>query len=123
MRAWPEVDRGDGSLTVGVVIVNWNTRQLLARLLYGLKKVVAPGLVSEIVVVDNASDDGSLELAGALSDAGVIRLLANDSQRYHGPGLTQGVNVLSGLAHSGSVVDLVWALDTDILILRPDGAY
>jgi glycosyltransferase involved in cell wall biosynthesis len=104
---------------VGVVVVNWNTRDLLARLLYGLLHVVAPGPIREIVVVDNASTDGSAEFAQELAELGAVRLIANDTQRYHGPGLTQGVNLLRDLAPEDPV-DLVWVLDSDVLPLRPD---
>jgi len=121
MRPWPVGTSSAGGVSVGAVVVNWNTRGLLARLLYGLTHVVAPGHVTEIVVVDNASDDGSAELGAALADAGVIRFVGNTEQRYHGPGLTQGVNVLAELAaERASAVDFVWVLDSDVLILRPD---
>ncbi len=43
---------------VGVVIVSWNVRELLARCLESLR---AAGLPTRIVVVDNASSDGSVE--------------------------------------------------------------
>jgi glycosyltransferase involved in cell wall biosynthesis len=123
MVAWPtdqstfEVDR----LRVGVVTVNWNTRGLLAKMLYGVLQVIERGTIVEVVVVDNASEDGSRELARRLADEGIIRFIDNDTQRYHGPGLTQGVNLLARLAgNSARPVDLIWALDSDVLVLRPD---
>ena len=121
MVPWPQSASGStaGSLRAGVVTVNWNTRALLARVLFGLTQVLEPGLVAEIVVVDNASDDGSAELARALADAGVIRLIANREQRYHGPGLTQGVNLLAARA-AAEPLDVVWAVDSDVFVLRPD---
>ena len=103
-----------------MVTVNWNTRPHLCRLLFGLRRVVDRGAIAEIVVVDNGSDDGSVALAREAADTGAIELIANDRQRYHGPGLTQGVNRLGALARSGRPIDLVWALDTDVLVLRPD---
>lgn len=123
MVPWPadqaaafEVDRA----RVGVVTASWNTRALLARMLYGVLRIVAGGTVVEVVVVDNASDDGSRELAQRLAEAGIIRFIGNDSQRYHGPALTQGVNLLADLARHAEPVDLIWALDSDVLVLRPD---
>ncbi|MGH2704379.1 MAG: glycosyltransferase family 2 protein [Actinomycetota bacterium] len=44
------------------VVVSWNTRELLARCLASIRDHAAPGLDNEIVVVDNGSDDGSLEM-------------------------------------------------------------
>ena len=122
MVAWPtprssfKRDR----LRVGVVTVNWNTRGLLARMLYGVLRVVERGTIVEVVVVDNASDDGSRELAQALADEGLIRFIGNDTQRYHGPALTQGVNLLAELAGHAEPVDLIWAVDSDVLVLQAD---
>jgi glycosyltransferase involved in cell wall biosynthesis len=122
MIEWPtdlsdfEVDR----VRVGVVTVTCNTRDLLARMLYGVLRVVEPGTIVEVVVVDNASEDGSRELAQRLADAGIIHCISNDTQRYHGPGLTQGVNLLADRARHTRPVDLIWALDSDVLVLRPD---
>lgn len=122
MAAWPtdrssfEVDR----VRVGAVTATWNTRALLARLLYGLLRVVESGTIVEVVVVDNASDDGSRELGQRLAEAGIIRFIGNDSQRYHGPALTQGVNLLADLARHAEPVDLIWAVDSDVLVLQAD---
>ena len=122
MIEWPtdqstfEVDRP----RVGVVTVSWNTRGLLARMLYGVLRVVERGTIVEVVLVDNASEDGSRELAEHLADEGIVRFIGNDTQRYHGPGLTQGVNLLAELARNARPVDLIWALDSDVLVLRPD---
>jgi hypothetical protein len=44
------------------VVVSWNTRDLLARCLASIRDHPAPGLDHEIVVVDNGSDDGTLEM-------------------------------------------------------------
>ncbi len=104
-----------------MVTVNYNTRHLLARLLFGLRCVLNPGVVVATVVVDNASTDGSRALLGHLEDAGLVEVIRNDGQRYHGPGLTQGVNLLAQRQATGSVdLDLVWVLDTDVLIVRAD---
>ena len=46
---------------VAVAIVNWNTRELLARCLRSLQPEADAGR-AEVWVVDNASDDGSAEL-------------------------------------------------------------
>jgi N-acetylglucosaminyl-diphospho-decaprenol L-rhamnosyltransferase len=46
---------------IGVVILNWNTRQLLDRCLSGIVNSELESEDIEVVVVDNASRDGSLE--------------------------------------------------------------
>lgn len=119
MTPWPDAP-ADARARVGVVIVNWNTRPLLARALFGILGVIEPGVVAEVVVVDNASEDGSIELMRGLEEACVVRCIYNRQQRYHGPGLTQGVNLLSELAADGRAVNLVWTLDSDVFVLRPD---
>lgn len=46
---------------VSLLIVNWNTRDLLRSCLQSIKKF-APNLEYEVIVVDNASGDGSAEM-------------------------------------------------------------
>ncbi len=123
MRPWPVLTRvrRDEPPRVGVVAVNYNTRHLLARLLFGLRCVLTPGAIQAVVVVDNASTDGSRSLLAALGEAGLVEPIVNDQQRYHGPALTQGVNHLAALQGSGALdLNLVWVLDTDVYLLRSD---
>jgi hypothetical protein len=103
---------------LGVVTVNWNTRDLLARMLYSVLRVVESGTITEVVVVDNASNDVSREVAQRLADEGIIRFIGNDTQRYQrlGGGLDdakrlyeQGWSLARAAAHfdvsAGSVLD------------------
>jgi N-acetylglucosaminyl-diphospho-decaprenol L-rhamnosyltransferase len=46
---------------VSVIVVNWNTRALLAQCLRSIYDTVS-GLSLEVIVVDNASKDGSVEM-------------------------------------------------------------
>jgi len=48
-------------LDLSVVVVNWNTRDLLAQCLQSMYDTVS-GLGFEVIVVDNASADGSTEM-------------------------------------------------------------
>ncbi len=65
----------DGAgLNISVVIVNWNTRELLDRCLLTLERDLA-GHSSEIWVVDNASADGSPAFVRARHPA--VRLIEN----------------------------------------------
>jgi GT2 family glycosyltransferase len=48
-------------LRVTIVIVSWNTRNLLAACLGGLADTIDRGF-AEVIVVDNASTDGSVEM-------------------------------------------------------------
>lgn len=49
------------SLDISIIIVNWNTRDLLADCLNSIARTAA-GMAHEIIVVDNASSDGSREM-------------------------------------------------------------
>ena len=117
MRPWPRpvADLRAELPRAGVVAVNDNTRHLIARLLFGLRCVLAPGAVKAVVIVDNASTDGSRSLLAALGETGLVDVLLNDQQRYHGPGLTQAVNHLAARQVCGDIaLTLVWVLDTDL---------
>jgi hypothetical protein len=51
-------------LDVGIVIVNWNTRDLLRDCLHSLA-AGDPAVTRRVIVVDNASSDGSLDMVRA----------------------------------------------------------
>jgi glycosyltransferase involved in cell wall biosynthesis len=102
---------------VGIVVANFNTHRLISQLVFSLYRQLGGDQFSELVVVDNASSDGSRELLAALHRAGLVHLIRNRTQRYHGPALTQGV---SWLARRQRPVDYVLVLDSDVVVLRAD---
>lgn len=67
-----------GSVDLSIIIVNWNTKALLANCLQTVADNLAriTNLTAETLVVDNASTDGSLEMVRA--EFPWVRLLAND---------------------------------------------
>lgn len=92
---------------VSVIIVSWNVRDLLQRC---LKSVLfspgfAPGDV-EVIVVDNASGDGTAEMVGREFPA--VRLLTNDAN----VGFPAGCN--QGLAAARGRYDLLLNPDTEL---------
>jgi N-acetylglucosaminyl-diphospho-decaprenol L-rhamnosyltransferase len=62
------------ALDLSIIIVNWNTRSLIKQCLESLPEA-ARGLSFEIIVVDNASQDGSSEMIAR--DYPGIRLIQN----------------------------------------------
>jgi N-acetylglucosaminyl-diphospho-decaprenol L-rhamnosyltransferase len=64
--------------TVAVIVVNWNTRELLAQCLESIQ-ATSGGVDIETVVVDNASTDGSAEMVGASFPA--VRVIKNPDNR------------------------------------------
>ena len=91
---WPYSDSRVRDGRPGIVVVNYNTRRLVAQLIYSLYRTLRP-LAFGLVVVDNGSTDESAELLSAVAAAGLCDLIANPTNRYHGPGLNQGVSYLA----------------------------
>ncbi|MCL5104332.1 MAG: glycosyltransferase family 2 protein [Armatimonadetes bacterium] len=63
-------------MRLSIIIVNWNTRELLLRCVESIRQSIK-GLSHEIIVIDNGSTDGSVEAVRArFPDA---HLIANDT--------------------------------------------
>ena len=86
-----------------VGIVSWNTARLLERCLAALPAALE-GIDAEVVVVDNASADGSAETAAANAHARVVRNTTN-------VGYARAMN--QALAGSGAEVLIALNPDTD----------
>ena len=117
---WPSAESGWAKQRprVAVVTVNYNTCDLIARLIYSVRTRLSHADIPLLLVVDNGSVDGSADILAALADNQQIMLLANGSNRYHGPALTQALDWLA--ANAAHDVDLIWILDSDCIVLRAD---
>jgi glycosyltransferase involved in cell wall biosynthesis len=102
---------------VAVITVSFNTRELTALLLWSLRRILEWESL-EVIVVDNGSKDGSAELLAKIAAAGGCRLVANATNRMHGPALTQAMSFLA--ARGSDLPQWVWVLDSDVVISRPD---
>jgi GT2 family glycosyltransferase len=89
-------------VSVAVVVVSWNTRDLLAACLRSL-----PTGLLEVVVVDNASSDGSAELVR--NDFPAARLLALDENIGYGPAVNRGAAETIAPFVAAANSDLVFA--------------
>lgn len=108
---------------VAVVVVNYQTRELISHLIFSLYRILGADRFSCLVVVDNASTDGSAGTLAALRDAGLLHFIANRHQRYHGPALNQAMSWLASRQSripADDRVDYVWVLDSDTVVLRRD---
>jgi len=75
--------RADYACAVSVIVVSYNTRDLLRRCLAALREEcarLAEGVLAEIIVVDNGSRDGSADMVAAeFSGPGTpVRLIRSD---------------------------------------------
>lgn len=107
---------------VGVAVVSYNTMNLTAQVIYSLFRHVRT-LRFRLVVVDNASTDGSAAMLQALADAGLCEVILNREQRYHGPGLNQAFNHLArrqATVSANERIASVWVLDSDCMVVRDD---
>jgi GT2 family glycosyltransferase len=91
---------------VAVIVPNWNGRRWLGQCLRALSEQTSPP--AEVIIVDNGSSDGSLELVTDVPGARIIELHRNT-------GFANAVNVGIEAARSEAVA----LLNTDV-ILDPD---
>lgn len=100
-------------MRVAAVMVAYNRRELLAEALEALAAQTRP--VDRLIVVDNASDDGSHEVASRMLEswgdrAGLIRLAQNT-------GGAGGFAVGIAAAMEDPELDWVWVMDDDTVPL------
>lgn len=91
---------------LSALIVNWNTRDYLRACLFSLRRACA-GLEHEVIVVDNASRDGSAAMVRAEFPA--VALIANAQNRGYAAGNNQ--------AHARACGDFLWLLNPDTEVL------
>jgi GT2 family glycosyltransferase len=77
-------------LDLGIVIVNWNTRDLLRDCLESV--AASEGVSYRVVVVDNASSDGSADMVRR--EFPDVTLIANDDNRGYPAANNQGFRAL-----------------------------
>lgn len=95
-----------GQASLVVVIVSYQTRDALGTCLDALRKAVPPD--SDVVVVDNASTDGSAELVRR--EHGWARLVSLEHNRGFAAGVNEGV--------AASNAEFVLVLNPDVLVTR-----
>lgn len=90
---------------LSIAIVNWNTREMLDDCLRSIRE--APDEITrEVIVVDNASADGSAEMVAA--DHPEVTLIANERNVGYAAANNQAIRASSG--------ELVLLLNADIVV-------
>jgi GT2 family glycosyltransferase len=124
-------------MDVSVIIVNWNTRDLLGQCLQSVYNT-ASGLDLEVIVVDNASTDDSVEMVS--HDFPQVRMIANVENVGFVRANNQAIELCQGryvlLLNSdtqvlpGSLVKPVQFMDAHpnaglvgVQLLNPDGTF
>lgn len=110
-------------MDVSVVIVNWNTRELLRACLASFP--ASPRHRTEVIVVDNASQDGSVEMVEA--EFPDVRIIRNRENRGFAAANNQGFEIARGrhvllLNSDTEVIGHVVDDCIDWLDARPDTA-
>jgi len=80
-------------LELSIIIVNYNVKEFLQNLLHSIEKA-SSNIVKEIIVVDNASDDGSVEVIKEKFPS--VKLLENKINVGFGRANNQGLAIAKG---------------------------
>jgi len=97
-----------------IIIVNWNTGELLARCLRSLQSLPERGLIDEVIVVDNASTDRSLVKAQVAAGESINKPKVRFIKQHTNAGFARANNIaMKSVLHR---VDS----ETHVLLLNPD---
>lgn len=94
---------------LSIIILNYKTKNFLRLLLQNLLKL-GIAVPYEIIVIDNASNDGSVEMVQSLYPH--IRLIASPSNTGHARGNNLGIHEAKG--------EYLLIMNTDIILFNPD---
>ncbi|MBU1625988.1 glycosyltransferase, partial [bacterium] len=95
---------------LSIIIVNWNTRGILEECLISLNSIdwKDVGIGYEIIVVDNASEDNSVEMVkGNFPD---VRVIACTTNIGFGPAVNKAVEIATGDFYLISNADVIYSV-------------
>lgn len=82
-------------MTISIVIANWNTKDLIEDCINSIFSSTPFSEVDyEVIIIDNASSDGSREFLRSLNDK--ITLIENDSNFGYAKACNQGMKIAKG---------------------------
>lgn len=98
-------------MKISVVIVSWNAKEFLLQCLHSLARTMPRGSQSEVIVVDNASSDGS---PGAVREAFPwVRLIQNDDNYGFAKANNIGIKASTG--------EYLFLINSDVVV--KDGCF
>jgi N-acetylglucosaminyl-diphospho-decaprenol L-rhamnosyltransferase len=98
-------------MSIDLVIVNWNSGYHLCRCLESLAAIASEReLLHTVIVIDNASTDGSLELPSRVHQALPLTIIRNDDNLGFAAACNQGA--------AGTAAEFLLFLNPDV-VLRP----
>src|SRR5439155_1607262 len=102
--------QGDSAVELSVLVVSWNTRDLLRDCLRSILAAVE-GMRAEVIVVDNASADGSAAMARReFGSEPRLRLVANERNELFARGNNQAYALSRG--------EMILVLNPDVVLNR-----
>lgn len=87
------VEHKSGEIDISVIIVNWNTKELIQNCLDSVYRTIE-NLTFEVIVVDNASSDGSLSLLDKKYPQ--VITIRNQANRGFGAANNQAFAIMKG---------------------------
>ena len=108
-------------IQLAIVIVSWNVCDLLARCLQSLISDLDAAVIdARVIVVDNASRDGSVEMVRARFPQ--VEVMASDVNLGFASGNNAGLRVLGFGPHPSSPLSQAWERGQggEVLLLNPD---
>jgi glycosyltransferase involved in cell wall biosynthesis len=119
------VERYDGDPRIAIVIVNFNTLDYLKLLLITLSESLneCRRLIKKIVIVDNASRDGSKDFLSLFESVQGISIVNNSKGLNHAHGLRMGIRHIDttekDIPISGKS-NYYLTIDSDVIVIRND---
>ncbi len=80
---------------IGIIIVNWNTKDALANCVQSILQSTCQNFsITKIIIVDNASTDHSLKLLSTLPNQKLIHIIKNQKNRGFAKACNQGAKMI-----------------------------
>src|SRR5262245_26393707 len=93
-------------MDISTVVVNWNSASLLEQCLKSVDAHMPSAFESEVIVVDNGSSDGSIEMVRETFPA--VNLLVNEKNEGYQRANNRGISATTG--------DIILLLNADAML-------